>query len=53
MQAKPQLFCTDIGKLSHKPSKLKIAKITDLPYQKDYEDIVNQLYRNLKADSDC
>ncbi len=29
LQAKPQLFCTDIGKLSHKPSKLAIAKITD------------------------
>ena len=47
LQAKPQLFCTDIGKLSHKPSELKIAKVTDLPYYKDYESIVDELYRNL------
>ncbi len=52
LQAKPQLFCTDIVKISHKYSVAKIAKITDLPYYKDYEDVVDQLYRNLKADSD-
>ena len=52
LQAKPQLFCTDIVKLSHKYSVAKIVKITDLPYYKDYEDVVEQLYRNLKADSD-
>ncbi len=48
LQAKPQLFCTDIVKVSHKYNELNIAQITDLPYYKDYENIVNQLYSNLK-----
>ena len=50
--AKPQLFCTDTVSLGHTDSTVKIAKITDLPYYKGYEEVVDQLYRNLKADSD-
>ncbi|MBA7578250.1 hypothetical protein ES708_20112 [subsurface metagenome] len=50
--AKPQLFCTDTVRLGHTYSTVKITKIADLPYYKDHEEVVNQLYRNLKANSD-
>jgi hypothetical protein len=54
LQVKPQLFCTDTIRLKHQYQHrvVKIAKIADLPYYKDYEDVVDQLYLNLKADSD-
>ncbi len=48
LRAKPQLFCTDSVKLGNQ-GIVKIAKITDLPYYKGYEGIVNRLYGNLKA----
>ena len=51
LQAKPRLFCTDTISLGNR-STVKIAKITDLPYYKGYEKVVDQLYRNLKADGD-
>ncbi len=46
--AKPQLFCTDSVKLGNQDI-VKIAKITDLPYYKGHEEIVDQIYSNLKA----
>ena len=52
LRSKTQLFCSDTVSLTHQYGVSKIAKITDLPYYKDYENIVDQLYRNLKADSD-
>ena len=48
LRAKPQLFCTDSVKLGNQ-GIVKIAKITDLPYCKGYEEIVDRLYSNLKA----
>ncbi len=52
LQAKPQVFCTDTIKLSHTYTVVKIAKITDLPYYNGYEEVVNQFYLNLTANSD-
>lgn len=52
LRVKPQSFCTDTVSLGNK-SMIKIAKITDLPYYKGYEEVVDQLYRNLKADGDA
>jgi len=52
LKSKPQLFCTDTVSLNYQYGVAKIAKITDLPYYKDYEDIVHQLYRNLKGNID-
>jgi hypothetical protein len=50
LQANPRLFCTDTVSLGNY-SMVKITKITDLPYYKDHEEVVDQLYSNLKADS--
>ena len=52
LQAKPRSFCTDTIKLGNQ-GMVKIAKITDLPYYKGYEEVVDQLYCNLKAASDA
>lgn len=52
LQAKPQVFCTDTVALNSRGVVVKVEKITDLPYYKDHENIVDQLYRNLKSGSD-
>lgn len=52
LKSKPQLFCTDTFRLNYQYEVAKIAKITDLPYYKGHEVIVEQLCRNLKSDSD-
>ncbi len=49
LRAKPQLFCTDTVRLGNQ-STVKISKIADLPYYKGYEEVVDQLYNNLKLD---
>ncbi|MFC1955392.1 DUF2971 domain-containing protein [Chloroflexota bacterium] len=49
LSAKTQLFCTDTTSLSHQYGLSKITKISDLPYYKDHESIVEQLYENLKG----
>lgn len=51
-QTKSRSFCTDTISLGNQ-STVKIAKITDLPYYKGYEEVVDQFYRNLKADGDA
>ena len=52
LKAKPQLFCTDTISLGHTYTVVKIAKITELPYYNGYEEVVNQVYLNLTANSD-
>jgi len=52
LNSPPQLFCTDTVTLNYQYGLVKIAKIADLPYYKNHEDIVAQLYRNLKQGSD-
>ena len=47
LNSKPQLFCTDTVGLSNR-DKVKITKLSDLPYYKDHEQIVEELYRNLQ-----
>ena len=49
LRAKLQSFCTDTVNLGNQ-SMVKIAKITDLPYYKGYEEVVDQLHNNLKLD---
>jgi hypothetical protein len=49
LQARPQSFCTDTISLGNHGT-IKISKITDLPYYKDYEEIVEPLYNGLKSD---
>ncbi len=49
---KPQVLCTDTIKLGSEKI-VKIAKITDLPYYRDYEEIVEELHRNLKKGGDA
>ena len=51
-QVKHQLFCTDTLKLSHTNNNIQIKNITDLPYYKGYEEVVNQFYRNSTANSE-
>ena len=48
LRAKAQLFCTDSVRLGNQ-AIAKIAKVTDLPYYKGHEEIVDRLYSNLKA----
>jgi len=48
LHIKPQVLCTDTIKLGT-GKRVKITKITDLPYYKGYEEIVDELYRNLKT----
>jgi hypothetical protein len=49
LRAGPQSFCTDTISLgSH--STIKISKITELPYYKDYKEIVEPFYYALKSD---
>jgi hypothetical protein len=45
--SKPQLFCTDTICLEHKDVK-EIRNINELPYYKDYQQIVDDLYKELK-----
>ena len=48
---KPQLFCNDTVSFGNQKT-VKIAKITDLPYYKGHEEIVEELHRNLKKGGD-
>lgn len=43
----PQVLCTDTVKLGSQ-KRVKIARITGLPYYKGHEEIVDELHRNLK-----
>ena len=52
LKVKPQLFCTDTVSLSYQYGLVKITKISDLPYYRDYEEIVKELYRNLQNPKD-
>jgi len=52
LNSQPQLFCTDTISLNYQYGLVKINEIGDLPYYKDHEKIVDQLYRNLKPGSD-
>lgn len=48
LRARAETFCTDaIGLGNH--GVIKINKIANLPYYKDYEEIVEQLYSALKS----
>jgi len=47
INSKPQLFCTDTVCLSNRDI-VKITKLSDLPYYKDHEQIVEELYHNLQ-----
>jgi len=49
LRIRPQLFCTDTVRLGTQKT-VRIAKVTDLPYYRDHEEIVDELYRNLIAD---
>ena len=52
LSMKPQLFCTDTVSLGNQKT-VKIAKITDLPYYKGHEEVVEELHRNLKKGGDA
>jgi len=52
LRMKPQLFCSDTASLGNQRT-FKINKITDLPYYKGHEEIVEELYHNLKKDRDA
>ncbi len=47
INSKPQLFCTDTVCLDNRDI-VKITKLSDLPYYKDHEKIVEELWDNLK-----
>ncbi len=49
LRIKPQIFCTDSVSLGNQ-SIVKIAKISDLPYYKGYEEVVDQFYHNSMTD---
>jgi len=51
LNIKPHVLCTDTIKLGTEKT-VKIAKITDLPYYRDYKKIVDELHRNLRIDRD-
>jgi len=48
--AKPQLLCTDLVRLSNLSRTVKINRLSDLPYYRGYEDVLEEMHRSLKAD---
>jgi len=50
LQSEPQLFCTDTVSLSNQGT-VEIMNLNELPYYRDYEEQVEQLYQNLISDN--
>jgi hypothetical protein len=46
----PQVFCTDTYRLSNQQVK-KINHLSELPYIKGYEGVVEEFYRNLNSEN--